>query len=354
MNVRVALLTAPGRSALAALAVVGAGAWELLRPLARTMGGKELPASPEPGRFRLARLGAELSDEVVLAVRRPDWIEVHCHGGREVVRLLLDTLTARGATLVPWEDLEPDEALRLLPHAPTARTAAVLLDQHHGAFRRAVERFAAGDDAELRKLASLVGVGLHLTTPWCVAVAGAPNVGKSSLINALAGYQRSIVAATPGTTRDVVRVPIALDGWPVELLDTAGVREHAETLEAAGIEQAREQAAAADLCLWVLDATAPPLTGGDLPIPVLVVINKIDQPAAWDVAAMPGAVRVSALTGAGVQEVAAVIAAALVPEPPGPGDAVPITSAQARAVLDAAAALERGDRAAAVAALAGG
>src|SRR5205823_6640829 len=89
------------------------------------------------------------------------------------------------------------------------------------------------------------------------------NVGKSSLINALAGYQRSIVAPTPGTTRDVVRVPVALDGWPVELLDTAGLRGDAPALEAAGIEQAREQAASADLCVWVLDATVPALDRGD-------------------------------------------------------------------------------------------
>jgi hypothetical protein len=92
-----------------------------------------------------------------------------------------------------------------------------------------------------------------LTTPWRVTVAGAPNVGKSSLVNALAGYQRSVVSATPGTTRDVVTTVIALDGWPVELSDTAGMRDDAVRWRARKYSRggaARE----ADLCLWVLDA----------------------------------------------------------------------------------------------------
>src|SRR5207244_11945531 len=76
----------------------------------------------------------------------------------------------------------------------------------------------------LDELARYAGVGRHLTAPWRVAVAGAPNVGKSSLVNALAGYQRSVVAPTPGTTRDVVTALLAIDGWPVELADTAGLR----------------------------------------------------------------------------------------------------------------------------------
>jgi tRNA modification GTPase len=69
-----------------------------------------------------------------------------------------------------------------------------------------------------------VDLGRHLTRPWRVVVAGAPNVGKSSLINALAGFTRTVVTAVPGTTRDVVATAAAIDGWPVELIDTAGLR----------------------------------------------------------------------------------------------------------------------------------
>src|SRR6185369_14624432 len=127
-----------------------------------------------------------------------------------------------------------------LAHAPTLRTASILLDQLHGAFERGVTRIldllATNPEAArepLRELARYAPIGRHLVEPWKVVVAGAPNVGKSSLVNALAGFQRAVVSDIAGTTRDVVSVPVAFDGWPVELTDTAGLRE-AEGLEAAG------------------------------------------------------------------------------------------------------------------------
>src|SRR5262249_59945377 len=107
-------------------------------------------ADPTPGQFWLGRLGAELADEVVLAVKRgqPDpWVELHCHGGREVVRLILEILESRGARVVNWQELElltdtdplRARAAAALAEAPTARTAAILLDQHHGAPRQALD-----------------------------------------------------------------------------------------------------------------------------------------------------------------------------------------------------------------------
>ena len=83
---------------------------------------------------------------------------------------------------------------------------------------------------------------------------GAPNVGKSSLINALAGYERAIVSPTPGTTRDVVTVTTAIDGWPVQLSDTAGFRETQDELESAGIELATTTLSRAELAIFVHDA----------------------------------------------------------------------------------------------------
>lgn len=298
----VTLLTAPGRSALASLALTGDGAWGLAASLFRTRSGK--PLSPEPGRFWLGSLGDELSDEVVLAYHGPACVEVHCHGGPEVVRLLAETFVRHGASLAT-ETQPAHPAMRLLPHALTLRTAGILLDQLNR---------PTGDPARY------ADVGRHLTVPWRVAVLGPPNAGKSSLINALAGYQRSIVSPAPGTTRDVVSVLVALDGWPVELLDTAGVRQAGEGIEGAGIAEGLTRAAEADLCVWLEDATARPCPPPGELVRVLRVVNKCDLPDCPDV--QPGLLRVSALTGAGLAELASVLVACLVPDPPPPGAAV--------------------------------
>src|SRR5262249_45570791 len=158
------------------------------------------------------------------------------------------------------------------------------------------------------ELARQVRLGRHLTAPWKVVVAGAPNVGKSSLVNALAGYQRSIVSPIPGTTRDVVTTSIAIDGWPIDLIDTGSLSEQAEELEQQGIRLAESAVAEADLCLMVLDGAANELssaTGGlrpPLAQNMQLVINKIDLPPGWDWNQELEAVRVSALTEAGLGE----------------------------------------------------
>jgi tRNA modification GTPase len=167
---------------------------------------------------------------VILAVKGvdPPRIEVHCHGGRRVVQWVVDQFLASRERKRPERRATPaadaagspsNLALAQLIQAPTLRTAAILLDQYHGAFDRAIR-----DPDQFAELASWASLGRHLVAPWKVAVAGPPNVGKSSLINALAGYQRSVVSETAGTTRDVVTVQVAFDGWPVELADTAGLR----------------------------------------------------------------------------------------------------------------------------------
>src|SRR5262249_42285045 len=100
-------------------------------------------------------------------------------------------------------------------------------------------------------------LGAHLTQPWRVVIAGPPNVGKSSLINAILGYERAIVFDQPGTTRDVVTAATALDGWPVELADTAGLPAGVDPLDRAGIERETAQADEADCLLLVFDASQP-------------------------------------------------------------------------------------------------
>jgi tRNA modification GTPase len=346
-----ACLTPPGAAAIATMALRGPAAWTLVCGLAT----RQLPIEPELGRFWLTRLGDPARgevDEVVVAVKetRPEpWLELHCHGGREVLRLLEELLTARGAEVCTWLQLEHSAsnalqaaALGAVTAALTARTAAIALDQLQGAFARAVDAIAAslrqGDTAAadrlLQELERWAPVGRHLTSPWRVVLAGPANVGKSSLANALAGYQRSLVAASPGTTRDVVTTLLAVDGWPVEIADTAGWRPTDLALEQEGIARGRQALAAADVCLWVLDASTAPVW----PEPNLgrlrLVVNKVDLPATWPIEEA-AALQVSAQTGTGLAQLCQALATWLVPEAPPPGAAVPFTPELAEAVSEA-------------------
>jgi tRNA modification GTPase len=203
------------------------------------------------------------------------------------------------------------------------------------------------------ELLARADLGLHLAGAWRVVLAGEPNVGKSSLINALVGYRRAIVYRTAGTTRDLLTATTAVDGWPVELADTAGLRATEDPLERAGVRLAEGAMAGADLVLQVVDARQPPAawparSAADGP-PLLLVANKIDLVAAdW-----PGqaALPISALTGAGIDRLLAAIGERLVPAPPPAGAAVPFTGRQVAALREAEAALRAGAAPAAVAAL---
>jgi tRNA modification GTPase len=222
----------------------------------------------------------------------------------------------------------------------TLRTADILLWQSQGALESALRKveiaFSAGDAQsaakQLEVMARRTELGRHLTRPWRIAIAGAPNAGKSSLMNALAGYQRSIVAPTAGTTRDVVTILLAFDGWPVTAADTAGIRLARDVLEQAGVQRAQRELEQADLCLWVLDGAADPVWPLAAADKMLFVINKTDLPAAWDWTQVSGAITISALTGHGIPGLSAAIARTLVPEPPKPGEAVPFTDALCDAI----------------------
>ncbi len=226
-----------------------------------------------------------------------------------------------------------------LAQAPTERTAAILLDQFHGALRRAIEEIrqtiAMSKNAAREKIDALLAfapLGRHSVAPWQVVIAGRPNVGKSSLINALVGYNRSIVHPSPGTTRDVVAVSTAIDGWPATLCDTAGLHGGGDAVECAGIALAAERIAEADLVLLVFDASvawSAPDAALLAALPAaLVVHNKIDAAVAAD-PARPAGLRASALCGDGLDLLLREIAARLVPHPPPPGAAVPFAAEHA-------------------------
>lgn len=348
-----AVLSPPGRAAIATIALLGRDAWTVVRACFRPATPAALPELPPSDRFWYGRIGDEAHgfDEVVVAVKQVEplpCIEIHCHGGPQVVALLRDLLGQHGVCECSWQvafektlpSLQASAAIALA-NVQTLRTAAILLDQYHGAFSQAVAQIVTdlrggrpsplpslppGERGKLDQLVRQTPLGRHLTTPWRVVVAGAPNVGKSSLVNALAGFERSIVSPIPGTTRDLVTTAIAIEGWPIELVDTAGWRSEAEPLEQQGILRAQLAAGEADLCLWLIDASAPPDEAQIVPVGFQRVINKIDLPPAWDIAQAHG-MRVSARTGQGLDELCSLISRSLVAEPPPAGSAVPFTPA---------------------------
>jgi tRNA modification GTPase len=375
----VACLTPAGTAAIATIALHGPDAWDLVEPLFHARGAN-WPDPAQHHRFWLGRLGDEAGDEVVLTIQGEgpvQRVEIHCHGGVAVVRWLLGLLRERGAVETSWEEwlrrTSPSnlqaEAAIALARAPTLRTANILLDQYHGALQRAVREILRPIEEEssspfvpaarLQALLQWIPFGLHLTQPWRVVLAGAPNVGKSSLSNAILGYQRSIISPLPATTRDVVTALTAIDGWPVELVDTAGVQDRAEGLEAEGMARAKQAGTSADLCLWIADGSQPPVFPADS-VPaarLLPVINKVDLPRCWQLPETPWESRdvccVSALTGEGIPALIDAIARRLVPQVPPAGAAVPFTEDIGRVLLSARDALAAGDWKQAQALLAG-
>ena len=357
-DTRVSVLTPPGTGAIATIEVSGPLAWELAKGLFRPA-GKPLPELPKLHRFWFGRLGPGDGDEVILAVTaiEPESrVEVHCHGGRRLVQWICEQFLSKGCVKTehgphgsdPWQ---------ILTAAPTLRTASILLDQAHGAFASAVNRILdmlATDGSKARELLQALvkysSVGRYLVEPWRVVVAGPPNVGKSSLVNAMAGYERAIVSEIAGTTRDIVTTQIAIDGWPVELTDSAGLR-YATGLEAEGIERALRVLREADLILWVLDSSRHELSYPDKetvastrlpPTGWLWVMNKSDRSVGWPPDAPPGAIHVSALTRDGMPALLTAIAERLVPNPPASGSAVPYTHRLADLVVEAEEAFIQG------------
>ena len=315
-----------------------------------------------------------------------DVLEIQHHGGVAVVRSLTEALGAmpelrpaeagefsRRAFLAGRLDLTAAEGLADLIDATSAAQARAALRQMEGAlgrvyddWRRRLLRslalleaeidFAAEEDvpdALWAEVAPDFGTlleairghlddgrrGERLRAGLAIAVIGDPNVGKSSLVNALARREVAIVTPFAGTTRDVIEVALDLEGLPVTLMDTAGLRESADPIEREGVARARFRAASADLRLLVLDDPEDPrmVEAGDPA--TLRVLNKLDRHGG---AVLPeGVIGVSATTGEGLESLVAAFAARARSLLPG-ADEVLLTRARHRTALtDAAAALER-------------
>lgn len=313
-----------------------------------------------------------------------DLLEIQHHGGRAVLAQLLEVLGTldgcrpagpgeftRRAFLNGKLDLTAAEGLADLVDAQTRAQARQALRQLEGGLGRLYagwrERlltalalveaeidFAAEEEvpdamfarvapdlaalqAEMARHLAAGANGERLREGLVIAVVGAPNVGKSSLVNLLAGREVAIVTAHPGTTRDAIEVAVDLGGLPVTLVDTAGLRETDDPVESIGVARARALAGAADLRLLLTDdpATSTP----DHP-ETLLVVNKRDL--APSAPLEPGALGISCRTGDGVPDLLERLTARVVGLMGAAGEEPLLTRARHRsAVAEAAAALER-------------
>jgi tRNA modification GTPase len=289
-------------------------------------------------------------EDVVVCWTSNDTVEIHCHGGKQAAERILDEVQRCGAILrtcharisAQASDAYIAAALIDLERASTEITAAVLLDQARGALSQAMallnpreelsEPLARNKETwiqQINELRSRASYGLHLTQPWRLAIIGPPNSGKSSLLNAILGYDRAIVDPVAGTTRDVLNEHTSLLGWPFVVFDTAGLRETHDSIEKQGIEKAYEAIDSADLVLLLVEPTQGWGAWHDQlyrshSSKCIAVYSKQDLGLALP--KIPSgllATGVSARTLQGLERLYETILKVLIPIPPQPGQAVP-------------------------------
>jgi tRNA modification GTPase len=298
-------------------------------------------------------------------------VEYQCHGGRAVVAAIIDALTSLGLRHAePGEftrralvhgriDLTEAEGLADLLEAETESQRRAALALAGGALSRQVEAWQSrildlsaraeaaidyvGDDDEtatdtgaLRADALALAAELDrwLACPRAerlkdgirVVVAGPPNAGKSSLVNALAGSDRAIVTDIPGTTRDAIEVLLAVDGIPLLLVDTAGLRDTNDAVESIGVERARAEAERAEILLWLGDPVDVPSHASSLIVHSKSDLGTLDPAIALNV---------SAVTGAGIPQLLGMLGTTARTLLPVDGE-VALNRRQAEAVTEAA------------------
>ena len=323
----VALATPPGTGGVGVVRISGGDSERIARAM---LGSLPEPRVATYATFAGSR-GEALDKGIALYFPGPasftgeSVVELHGHGGPVVMALLVDAALELGARLAePGEfskraflndklDLAQAEAIADLIGSGTAQAARAALRSLSGTFSDAVNElveqlttlriyveaaidfpeeevdFLADDELAKRlascaaafdSLLSKAAVGRVMRDGYQVVIVGKPNAGKSSLMNRLSGEDTAIVTEIAGTTRDVLRERINIDGLAVELVDTAGLRDNPDRIEEEGIRRARKAMAEADAVLWIQDATEPmperieePVPDG---VPVTIVRNKID------------------------------------------------------------------------------
>ena len=352
-----AIATPPGRGGVGIVRVSGALTGRIAEAV---LGGLPAPRQAHFGAFR-DHDSRSIDAGIALYFRRPasftgeDVLELHGHGGPVVMDMLLERVIALGARLAePGEfsrraylndklDLAQAEAVADLIDSQTRAAARSAVRSLSGVFSEQVHALVdaithlrmyveaaidfpeeeidfLADDRVSNQLDEVIGAvaalskqahtGRVLRDGLNLVIAGLPNAGKSSLLNALTGQDSAIVTHVPGTTRDVLREQIEIDGLPVHLIDTAGLRESDDAIEREGVRRAREQIATADHALWVFDGEHDPdargLAEADLPpeLPLTRVRNKADlngEPVGMHSTDGTTEIRLSAKTGDGIQ-----------------------------------------------------
>jgi tRNA modification GTPase len=373
----VAIATPPGRGGIGVVRLSGPRALAIARPMLRlrhelepgrvVFGELVEPTELRSGVHEASALTqTERIDEVVVtyfakphSYTTDDVVEISAHGSPVVLRHVVELCLAAGARLAePGEftsraflngriDLTQAEAVRDLIESQTVYQAKVAAQQLDGALSRRLQPIKqnlvhliaqleagidfADDDVSilpdavilqhiadvqfpLEQLRASFSYGKIVHEGLTLAIVGRPNVGKSSLFNQLVERERAIVTATPGTTRDLVTETVAIEGIPVRLVDTAGIRHSLDEAESIGIRKSKEALADADLVLVVLDASQDEAAeDADLIAqaairPTIVIHNKIDlEITAERSGNSPPAVRTSAVTGEGIAELRAEI-----------------------------------------------
>lgn len=344
----VALLTPLAQGAIATVQLVGSDAFRLgqdvFRPVRQT--GPAWPGCDGIVYGQVHDQG-QIIDQVVLAAHQlPDGrqvVDIHLHGGIRVVQRLILALRQRGAQLADGSSQSADvwstagglidrEALEALASAKTRRVVhwlagqRLLLPSHLARLRHELSHKGADLPATakvLRAIADRQRPARLLVDGASLAIIGPPNVGKSTLANRLVSRPASIVSRQPGTTRDWVWQTAAIDGFPVTVVDTAGLGTTTDPLHAISAKAALTQAGLADLRIFLFDA-AVALDSPQLALakavmalgPTTLVLNKIDLPARKSAAQIQDALdrpalAISALRGTGLAELGQAVIRAL-------------------------------------------
>ena len=393
-----AVATPPGEGGVAIVRLSGSDSERIARDIFLRSSGKNGALRSHVlhhGTIRDPQSGVVVDDALAVLMRKPrsytgeDVVEFHCHGGRLVTRRVLELALARGARQAePGEftqraflngrvDLAQAEAVLDLTQARTETGMKLALEQMHGGLSQWVgalreelldilaEVEAAIDFSEeeidhlpkhaltakiealKNRIAAIVASyewGRLFREGARVCIAGRPNVGKSSLLNALVGAERVIVTPVPGTTRDVIEESVNLGGLPVALWDTAGIRDTENPIEQAGIDFTRRHLDAADAALVVLDGAESHTPEDEALMKVvrgkkgLLVVNKNDLPErldrSWLAEAAPdkAVVSVSAKGGAGLEELKQGLRALLLAAPAEPE--IVLTNVRHKAALE--------------------